>query len=70
VDSLLKAARVQDVMSTPAFTVSPDEPLEAAARVMRDEKIGSLPVVDHHQVVGIITETDLLRRLVVERVQY
>jgi CBS domain-containing protein len=45
------------------ISVSPDEPLEVAARLMLDAKIGSLPVVEADRPVGIITETDLLRQI-------
>jgi predicted transcriptional regulator len=34
------------------------------ARVMAEQKLGSLPVVDRGRVVGIVTETDVLRRIV------
>jgi len=63
-DALLKSIAVKDVMSAPAVSVAPDDDLEAAARCMVRRKIGSLPVVDHGRVVGIITEIDLLRHIV------
>jgi acetoin utilization protein AcuB len=43
---------------------APDAPIEAAARLMRDHKIGALPVVREHALVGIITESDIFRALV------
>jgi acetoin utilization protein AcuB len=43
---------------------SPDAPLEDAARYMRDHKIGALPVIGSHVLVGIITESDIFRALV------
>lgn len=64
VDALLKAVTVKEVMSTPVTTVGPDDDLEAAARLLLEDKIGSLPVVENGRVVGIVTETDLLRRIV------
>jgi acetoin utilization protein AcuB len=63
VDALLKAARVNEVMSAPATTVDPDDDVDVAARRMLEHKIGSLPVVRNGHVVGMITETDLLRRI-------
>jgi acetoin utilization protein AcuB len=63
-DELLRAARVKQVMSSPAISIRADDELETAARLMVGRKIGSLPVVDGDRVVGIITETDLLRRIV------
>ena len=64
VDAMLKAVPVEEVMSSPVVTVGPWDDLEAAARVMLEDKVGSLPVVENGRVVGIITETDLLRRIV------
>jgi CBS domain-containing protein len=65
-EDVLKSARVGDVMSTPVVTVAPGEDLATAARIMREHKIGSLPVVANGRVVGIVTETDLLRQLISE----
>jgi acetoin utilization protein AcuB len=66
VEALLKGAPVGHVMSAPAITIDADEPLESATRLMLDRKIGSLPVLDHGRLVGILTETDVLRRIVGE----
>lgn len=66
VESLLKATPVAQVMSTPPVTIDAQEPLETATRRMLDRKIGSLPVLDHGRLVGILTETDILRRIVGE----
>jgi len=63
-DALLKAATVKQVMSSPATSIGADEDLEAAARLMVERRIGSLPVVENGRVVGIVTETDLLRQIV------
>ena len=41
-----------------------DWPLEEAARVMVEHKIGSLPIVRGNQLIGIITETDIFRAMV------
>ncbi|HSB02690.1 MAG TPA: CBS domain-containing protein, partial [Anaerolineales bacterium] len=43
------------------ITVDRDTPIEEAARIMADKKIGGLPVVSADKVVGIITETDLFK---------
>ena len=66
VETLLKATPVAHVMSTPAVTIEADEPLESATRRMLDHKIGALPVLEHGRLVGILTETDILRRIVGE----
>ena len=58
---LLSKVTVGDVMNKDVVTVSEDTPVEDAARIMSDRKIGSLPVVRDGQLVGIITETDLFK---------
>lgn len=63
VDKALRGQRVGDVMSAPALTAGPDEPLAVAVRLMAERKIGSLPILEHRRLVGIVTETDLLRLL-------
>ena len=45
------------------LTVEPDTPLEDAARLLRRERIGALPVVSAGRVVGIVTRSDLLEAL-------
>jgi acetoin utilization protein AcuB len=63
VEDLLRATPVASIMSSPAISVAPDEPVEVAARLMLKEKVGSLPVVEGGRPVAIITETDLLRQI-------
>ncbi len=60
---LLEKLTVAEVMSKPAVTISPDAPLVDGVRLMLDRKFGALPVTEHDRLVGIITETDLLRAL-------
>ncbi len=55
---------IEQVMVSPALTVAPDYPLEEAARLMVDHKIGSLPVVEAGKLIGIITETDIFKQFV------
>ena len=58
---LLETVPVRDVMTTPVITVTPDTPIEDAVAVMKDKKIGGLPVLRDNHLVGILTETDVLR---------
>ncbi len=59
---LLSKVKVGDVMTKKVITVSEDTPIEDAARIMVDNKIGGLPVVNDEAVVaGIITETDIFK---------
>lgn len=60
---LLSKLTVGEVMTSKVFTVTEDTPIEEAARIMADSKVGGLPVVRDGAVVGIITETDLFKIL-------
>lgn len=58
---LLSKVTVSDVMTKDVLTVDEDTPIEEAARIMADNKIGGVPVMRDNHVVGIITETDLFK---------
>ncbi|MGC8873339.1 MAG: CBS and ACT domain-containing protein [Chloroflexia bacterium] len=58
---LLSKLKVKEIMTREVITVCPDCPIEEAARIMVDHKIGGLPVVEDGRLVGIITETDLFK---------
>ena len=58
---LVSKITVRDVMTKKVITVSEDTPIEEAARIMADNKIGGLPVTRGDELVGIITETDLFK---------
>jgi CBS domain-containing protein len=53
--------KVKDVMSKEIVTVPSSTPLDEAARIMIDRKIGCLVVVDGKDLVGILTEGDFVR---------
>ncbi|MBI5565607.1 MAG: CBS domain-containing protein [Chloroflexi bacterium] len=62
---LLSKIKVGDVMTKKVITITADTPLENAARIMVDNKIGGLPVVgDDGAVVGIVTETDIFKTFI------
>jgi acetoin utilization protein AcuB len=56
---LMSQVTVDEAMTKEVITISEDAPLEEAARLMYDNKIGSLPVMRDGVLVGIITESDL-----------
>jgi acetoin utilization protein AcuB len=58
---LLSRVTVAAVMTAEVITVTEDTPLEEAARIMSDNRIGGLPVERKGDLVGIITETDLFK---------
>ena len=62
--SLLETLRIRQIMSRPVITVAGDCPLEEAARIMVENKISCLPVMEGDKLVGIITETDVFKVLV------
>ena len=54
---------VRDIMTWAVITVRPESGIRQAARLMREQKVGALPVVEAGRVVGMLTERDLLRAL-------
>lgn len=64
VQDILRAVPVKAIMSSPVVCVSPTCEMAEAARLMREHRIGSVPVVEAGRVVGILTETDMLRTIV------
>lgn len=63
---LLAKTRVKDIFSPEKelHTVGPEDYIEVAAKLMLDQQVSGLPVVDDGRLVGIITETDLFRALI------
>ena len=53
-------------MSSPVVTATPHTPVVEAAQRMLEHKIGALPVLDAGSLVGILTDTDLIRLLIGE----
>ena len=58
---MLSKITVKEVMTREVLTVQADTPIEEAARLMADNKIGGVPVMKVDKVVGMITETDLFK---------
>ena len=56
---------VGEIMTKNVVTITPDMSADEAAHIILDGRFGGLPVVERGELVGIITETDLLRALVV-----
>jgi acetoin utilization protein AcuB len=62
---LLSKLTVDKVMTHNPFTMSPETPIQLAAKMMMDRKVGGLPVADEEgNLVGIITESDIFGMLV------
>ncbi len=60
---LLSKLKVKEVMNHDLITITSDAPIEEAARIMVDNKIGGLPVLEEGEIVGIITETDIFKTM-------
>ena len=61
INYLLARMTVESVMTKSVITVDPNRNVVEAARIMLDHKIGALPVVDGTTLIGILTETDIMR---------
>jgi acetoin utilization protein AcuB len=64
INYLLARMTVAAVMTKDLVTIESGRDATEAAQLMLDHKIGALPVMDHALLVGIITETDVLRAFV------
>jgi len=58
---LMRTIQVRGVMSQPVVTILADASVKEAARLMVEKKIGCLPVVEGGSLIGLVTETDILR---------
>lgn len=57
---------IRDVMTPNPRTLSPDDSIQSAARIMRDEDTGVVPVVENGRPVGVVTDRDIVVRAVAE----
>jgi len=57
---------IRDVMTPNPRTLSPNDSIQSAARLMRDEDTGVIPVVDNGRAVGLVTDRDIVVRAVAD----
>jgi CBS domain-containing protein len=57
---------IRDVMTPNPRTVTPDDSIESAARIMRDEDTGAVPVVQNGRPIGMITDRDIVIRAIAD----
>jgi acetoin utilization protein AcuB len=62
----LENLRVKDVMTWAVVTTGPEAPLTYGALIMFERRVGSLPVLEHGRIVGMLTERDVLKALLLE----
>ena len=60
------AQSIREAMTSNPRTVEPDQPVAEAARIMRDEDAGVVPVVEGGRLTGMITDRDITIRVVAE----
>jgi CBS domain-containing protein len=58
--------KIRDVMTPNPRTIEPSTPIAEAARLMRDEDVGPLPIVEGQRIVGILTDRDIVVRAIAE----
>lgn len=58
------AVPVESVMTQNVLAVRPDDAILEAARLMRRERIGAVPVIEQGRLVGVLTRSDLLEALI------
>src|ERR1700752_4303832 len=59
--AFLQVVEIKRVMSTPPIVIDPEATVAEAALVMAERKIVCLPVVEGGRLIGMLTETDVLR---------
>lgn len=65
----LHDVKASDVMTRELVVVRPDTPIVEAARLMREQRVHRVLVVDNHELVGVLTTFDLLRAFEDDREQ-
>lgn len=58
--------KIREIMSRPVATVSSEDTIDVAARLMKEHNVGSIPVCSNEIVIGIITDRDIVLKSVAE----
>jgi CBS domain-containing protein len=58
--------KVREVMTDQPRCVTPETPVSEAARLMKSEDVGSLPILEGEKVTGVVTDRDIVLRAVAE----
>lgn len=59
--NVMKSIRIEQIMVTDVISISPEADIKEAVRLMLKHKIGCLPVVQEDRLIGLLTETDIMR---------
>src|SRR5262245_32311728 len=57
---------IRDVMTPNPHTVRPEDSIQSAAQIMRDEDTGAVPVVEHGRAIGMVTDRDIVVRAIAD----
>ena len=58
--------KIRDVMTSNPKSVEPSTPVQEVARLMRDQDVGPIPIVENGSVTGIVTDRDIVLKVVAE----
>lgn len=58
--------QISEIMTRDVRLIHPEDPIRDAARIMRDEDVGGLPVADGDRLVGFITDRDIVVRVLAD----
>jgi CBS domain-containing protein len=61
-----KQTKIRDVMTSDPRAIEPSTPVQDAARMMRDQDVGPMPIVENGSLTGILTDRDIVLRVVAE----
>lgn len=59
-----KQALVEEIMTSPAIFVSPEQTVEACMRIMTDTHVRHLPVVENERILGVVSIGDLVKWII------
>jgi len=59
--AFLEGIAIKEVMSSPVVAIAPHASVQEAARLMMEKQVGCLPVLEGPKLVGLVTETDMLK---------
>jgi CBS domain-containing protein len=64
-----RAMEIKDAMTSEINLISPSTTLAEAARIMRDDDVGAIPVAENDRLVGILTDRDIVIRAIADKKQ-
>lgn len=62
--------QIKDIMTKTVVCANPDDPIVSIAKKMRDENIGAIPVCNSREVIGVITDRDIVTRAIAKGVNF